>query len=707
MMKRLLVILRNLFLGLLTLGMLGVLVAADWYVRFDPSRQARRLLETHQVPLSTAGALKVAESGDAFLLEQMELVKVDLGAADRQSGMTPLIASIGAGHEEAVSFLLTRESVHRSLDAAPENDPSRRALGLALTRRDFPLAGRLVELGADPLIRLNPDSPLLVEAFQEQDWELLKFLLSQQIDPDQVGAEGLTPLAMAIGRDDAERVEWFIGAGAEVNVVGASGEPLLRDAVERGDLDLVERLLKAGAEPDRMGASGQSSLLAAVKAGKLELATLLLEHGADPNRVGVEKVTPLSVATAAQDVDLMQLLLEKGADPGDAALLKAAFRNRDLPGINALLRAGASPEVKIGNGRTLLDAALEGESENIARALLGAGASARGKLWSALGTGNEELLKLVLAHGASVGERDPERGEALDFALGRGQIGLVSPMLAHGADPNVKRLESGESWVAAAIREGNEPLARTLIGHGACLEGLKAADGHSLLGWAIARGMKDVVVRLIAEGADVRAREKAPASKEFIAAFERSKTFRWHLQADSKLNPLHLASAQGDVEIAKMLIEAGAKKGEYSKRYLWPVNIAAWHMDVDMMQVILGRDPDPDKQPRKLVVDLGSQRVTLYQGAKAIYNSKISTGKKGYRTPTGTYVITDKHRHHTSSIYGSSMPYFMRLSCAAFGLHEGHVPNYPASHGCIRVPRSGAAHLFSVCEVGDVVEITY
>ena len=48
--------------------------------------------------------------------------------------------------------------------------------------------------------------------------------------------------------------------------------------------------------------------------------------------------------------------------------------------------------------------------------------------------------------------------------------------------------------------------------------------------------------------------------------------------------------------------------------------------------------------------------------------------------------ISDKHRHHNSTIYGSSMPYFMRLSCAAFGLHQGYVPSYPASHGCIRVP---------------------
>ena len=406
---------------------------------------------------------------------------------------------------------------------------------------------------------------------------------------------------------------------------------------------------------------------------------------------------------AANDV---QVLIDAGARVTSPQLMKTAFGNRDLPGMAVLLRAGAEPDVKTEPGKTLLDGALASRSTNIARTLLEAGASAEGRLWSALESGDTELVSMVLQFGASVREAHPVYGLPLDDALEQGDGEIVSLLLAHGAAPNVKGA-TGESWVAEAIRTGDEEVVEALLSHGACLEGLETSDGHSLLGWAIAHGMKDIVAQLIAEGADVRAREPAPASAEFIAAFERSKTFRWHLKVDSKINPLMLAAAQGDVEIAQMLIDAGAKKGEYSRRYLWPVNIAAWHMDVDMMQVILGRDPDPERQPRKVIVNLTSQKATLYENGRVSYNTKISTGKKGYRTPTGTYVITDKHRHHTSSIYGSSMPYFMRLSCAAFGLHEGYVPNYPASHGCIRVPRTGAAHLFARCEVGDVVEITY
>jgi lipoprotein-anchoring transpeptidase ErfK/SrfK len=51
------------------------------------------------------------------------------------------------------------------------------------------------------------------------------------------------------------------------------------------------------------------------------------------------------------------------------------------------------------------------------------------------------------------------------------------------------------------------------------------------------------------------------------------------------------------------------------------------------------------------------------------------------------------------------MPYFMRLSCLDFGMHEGVVPNYPASHGCIRLPGDAARRLFAEIPVGTLVSV--
>ena len=100
-----------------------------------------------------------------------------------------------------------------------------------------------------------------------------------------------------------------------------------------------------------------------------------------------------------------------------------------------------------------------------------------------------------------------------------------------------------------------------------------------------------------------------------------------------------------------------------------------------------------------------SLRITHKAKGEVIFTSRVSTGKRGLRTPTGTFVITDKHKKHNSSIYGSSMPYFQRLSCSAFGFHVGNCPGYAASHGCIRMPYSSAKKLFGITPVGTRVII--
>jgi lipoprotein-anchoring transpeptidase ErfK/SrfK len=137
---------------------------------------------------------------------------------------------------------------------------------------------------------------------------------------------------------------------------------------------------------------------------------------------------------------------------------------------------------------------------------------------------------------------------------------------------------------------------------------------------------------------------------------------------------------------------------------MWPLNFASRRGDVPMMRLILGRDPK--REDRHIEVRLSEQRARLFDAqGNELFSTKVSTGRKGFSTPTGEFVITNKNREWTSTIYHASMPYFQRLSCSDFGLHQGVVPGYPASHGCIRVPAGNAAKLFAMTEEGDRVRI--
>ena len=111
--------------------------------------------------------------------------------------------------------------------------------------------------------------------------------------------------------------------------------------------------------------------------------------------------------------------------------------------------------------------------------------------------------------------------------------------------------------------------------------------------------------------------------------------------------------------------------------------------------------------PIQIIVSRKDQRLKVYRGQEVIATSRVSTGKTGHSTPTGIFSILEKKRQHFSNIYDSApMPYMQRLTWSGVALHEsGSVPNYPASHGCVRLPRGFARELFGMTERGAHVVI--
>ncbi|MDQ3621556.1 MAG: L,D-transpeptidase family protein [Verrucomicrobiota bacterium] len=134
-------------------------------------------------------------------------------------------------------------------------------------------------------------------------------------------------------------------------------------------------------------------------------------------------------------------------------------------------------------------------------------------------------------------------------------------------------------------------------------------------------------------------------------------------------------------------------------------------------------------------ISLDEQKAFFYKGGELVGVSAISAGREGFSTPAGHYKIIQKNRHHKSNLYGdyvdpvtgavvekdigvrsdpkppgtvfdgASMPYFMRI-VGGVGMHEGFLPGYPASHGCIRLPGFMAKAFFHHVEIGTPVTVT-
>jgi lipoprotein-anchoring transpeptidase ErfK/SrfK len=144
-------------------------------------------------------------------------------------------------------------------------------------------------------------------------------------------------------------------------------------------------------------------------------------------------------------------------------------------------------------------------------------------------------------------------------------------------------------------------------------------------------------------------------------------------------------------------------------------------------------DDDGGSGPAHIVVDIKRQVAEFHRGSHIIGVAAISTGKEGRNTPPGSYKIMEKDPTHKSSSYGwiedmqgkmvnedatpktpvpsgcrympAPMPWFMRLRGDGVGMHEGYLPGYPASHGCIRMDRGIVQKFYQNVTVGMPVTV--
>ena len=110
--------------------------------------------------------------------------------------------------------------------------------------------------------------------------------------------------------------------------------------------------------------------------------------------------------------------------------------------------------------------------------------------------------------------------------------------------------------------------------------------------------------------------------------------------------------------------------------------------------------------PIVVLVSLGEQRAYVYRNGVQIGYTTISSGKGGYQTPTGVFVVLQKDKDHRSSIYNNApMPYTQRLTWGGVALHAGGLPGYPSSHGCVHLPSKFSEELFAVSPMGMTVVV--
>src|SRR5690606_6928877 len=118
----------------------------------------------------------------------------------------------------------------------------------------------------------------------------------------------------------------------------------------------------------------------------------------------------------------------------------------------------------------------------------------------------------------------------------------------------------------------------------------------------------------------------------------------------------------------------------------------------------LWREGFEDSPVDKVVIGLGEQIVYAYSGDELVAVSTISSGKAETPTPTGIFEILEKQREYYSRKYDNApMPFMQRIDKWGVALHGGSLPGYPASRGCVRLPREFAQSLFAATKTKETM----
>jgi uncharacterized protein len=196
---------------------------------------------------------------------------------------------------------------------------------------------------------------------------------------------------------------------------------------------------------------------------------------------------------------------------GDNSEVADAARNRDVVRAQKLIAQHVDVNVPQGNRATALHWAAH---------------------WD-----DRQLAEMLIHAGGRVNASDDHGVSPLALACLNASSSMVKLLLDAGANPNTSTVV-GETPLMVAAHTGNVDVVRMLLDRGADLSATEASAGQTALMRAVAENHPAVVQLLLAHRADPRARSR------------------------NQFTPLLFAAQQGNVDIAKLLLDAGADVNE-------------------------------------------------------------------------------------------------------------------------------------------------
>jgi uncharacterized protein len=296
------------------------------------------------------------------------------------------------------------------------------------------------------------------------------------------------------------------------NVAGAQSS--VADAAMQRDQAQVRQLVADGANVNAGQADGATALHWAAYHGDASLAALLLDAGADASATNRNGSTPMWLAASRGDASMLETLLNGGAD--------------------------ADEELPLG----------------------------RRPLMLAARSGSVDAVRVLLDRGADPSTRENERGTtALMQAADQGHADVVAVLIEHGADVSAGSAPVFRDGRTAALGKSGDPreAVRRQVIAVLCEQESPDIDTLSALAGRESNGAEEVEITL----------EEICGNQREGIIFTGGGRNRGDREPDGgELTPLVYAARAGHIEVARVLLEAGADVNQVT-RYGWSPLLAA------------------------------------------------------------------------------------------------------------------------------------
>jgi ankyrin repeat protein len=410
----------------------------------------------------------------------------------------------------------------------------------------------LLDAGADPNAVDREDwTPLHFAAEQGND-DVIRLLSGKHAQLDAATAEGYTAVYLAAQSGHSSTIRLLTSLGARPSVADHEGWTALHAACEKGQVSAVETLIEVVDPSDLrtlINARSTESIVAlylAAQHGYTDIVRCLVDAGAEVDAVEDDGgFAPIHVACQNGHLETVSALLSPGgADPNLAAGTSAwhpihyAAQDGYTSIVDRLIKSGADPRKTTADGHTALHVAAENGHVETVRLLLGAART------SAAEGANDEANSVAVKD--AVEARDSYGWTPLHHAVQNGHCDVVNELLAEPSVDVDLLTDDGHSSLLIAVINQHPDVVRALIKRGASVNRIETADS---IDERASRGADDETVEESAR--------QTSATVTFLAA-------------------LHVACQQaGNIDVVRLLIEAGAQVDKQDHRGRTPLHFAA------------------------------------------------------------------------------------------------------------------------------------